>query len=648
MATLPELSYSYELLEKFGKGLLSAKGVCEHASGKAVAAAKSPVLIERLAALGRHPLRALDRLVAKEPWRKLLPELYEFSCTKHLGPMQGVQPATHYCILPHEVFSNLATQSPELFYHVFGEPGDWADFWKGEGGAVAAGVPRGGTFDAAAAGAAPTASAAADTAATTSSDGATLPVAAGTVATTSSDGATLPVAAGPPGIACRPLRMPIGMHGDDAGVHAGEKVLVLTWGSLTSNGSPLDSRLVFTLLRHSESLFGANVEDQAYDVLVWSLRALAQGFHPRRAHDGSDFTDPRRLALAGAPLVLEGGARVVGIFRELRGDWKYLKEVLHLQQHYLRNNVCHKCPATKKEGPNFFADFRRCAGHRGKLRTHHAWAHEQRAQARPCPLLGVPGFRIEFAFFDILHTLDIGVLQVAVPSALHEVTRDERLFEGSTVKARLHHATARYHRWCKVHGVTDKAALFTERWVQLPHPKVKMVHCKGAAMRHLVYWLESELATLRGRDRVHRMLWAFFYFFCLADSVMVQGGRHLTRLERRRLARTSRAALQIYRWHHERAKATGVAIWSLLPKHHAWSHMAFDNAGTNPRKVSCYLDEDIVGRMKRLYVRRHPVTAPATALMRYTVLLSMHWLRVLRRIHPMLGDAPSPKRARRG
>ncbi len=129
---------------------------------------------------------------------------------------------------------------------------------------------------------------------------------------------------------------------------------------------------------------------------------------------------------------------------------------------------------------------------------------------------------------------------------------------------------------------------------------------------------------------------------------MVQGGRHLTRLERRRLARTSRAALQIYRWHHERAKARGVAIWSLLPKRHAWSHMAFDNAGTNPRKVSCYLDEDIVGRMKRLYVRCHPVTAPATALMRYTVLLSMHWLRVLRRIHPMLGDAPSPKRARRG
>ncbi len=70
--------------------------------------------------------------------------------------------------------------------------------------------------------------------------------------------------------------------------------------------------------------------------------------------------------------------------------------------------------------------------------------------------------------------------------------------------------------------------------------------------------------------------------------------------------------------------------------------MALDNAGTNPRKVSCYLDEDVVGRMKRLYVRCHPATAPATALMRYTVLVAMHWVRVMWRVHPLLADAPMP------
>eukprot|EP00972_Heterocapsa_arctica_P082146 12108150-Heterocapsa_arctica.AAC.1 len=51
-------------------------------------------------------------------------------------------------------------------------------------------------------------------------------------------------------------------------------------------------------------------------------------------------------------------------------------------------------------------------------------------------------------------------------------------------------------------------------------------------------------------------------------------------------------------------------LWKFIPKHHALTHIAYDNHGTNPRAVHCYAYEDMVGRMKKIYVKRHGRTAP--------------------------------------
>ncbi len=46
-------------------------------------------------------------------------------------------------------------------------------------------------------------------------------------------------------------------------------------------------------------------------------------------------------------------------------------------------------------------------------------------------------------------------------------------------------------------------------------------------------------------------------------------------------------------------------LYYLTPKHHALTHIAYDNCGVNPWTASCYGDEDMVGRMKRIYARGH-------------------------------------------
>ena len=54
-----------------------------------------------------------------------------------------------------------------------------------------------------------------------------------------------PVIAGTPA----ELRIPLGLHGDDAGVHGNEQVLVISWNGLTFKRPTLDSRVVFSMLK---------------------------------------------------------------------------------------------------------------------------------------------------------------------------------------------------------------------------------------------------------------------------------------------------------------------------------------------------------------------------------------------------------------
>ena len=49
--------------------------------------------------------------------------------------------------------------------------------------------------------------------------------------------------------------------------------------------------------------------------------------------------------------------------------------------------------------------------------------------------------------------------------------------------------------------------------------------------------------------------------------------------------------------------------WKVVPKFHALSHIAYDNGGVNPRQVHCYQDEDMVGKLKRIYLRCHGALA---------------------------------------
>ena len=639
-----------ELLEDFGAGDLTAKQVVKYATGSV----NDGSMCDDTAALaafgtdGTKQERGIQRWVSRQPWRRLVPTLYSFACWKWRGPVKRLRKATHACLLPHEVTSTLAANQP-LLHAVMGSQESWASYWEAEVGSAAVDPLAAERIPAAAVAGAGPGTAAVNPlerppAAAVAGAGPT--PAAAVASTSASTSAAVDAAAAAPA-----HFIPLGIHGDDAGVAAGEKVLIITWGSLTVPENPtLDTRIVFSMIKGSEGSLKrkATVQGEAYRVLTWSFRALAHGYYPTHDHAGVPFSTnhhPERFALAGKPLALLRGQPVGARWHELRGDWKFLREACHFTEHYncKRRGMCHLCKAMFSPAhEDFFGDFSRAAPFRD-LTTHGDFVETQRTRPKPpaTPLLELPGFNFRRVFFDIMHTVDLGTLQLAIPSALHELVFDEGVFgqagaRGVSLEDRLLEAHAHYVTWCAANDQPPQARAFTEAWVKLPDPQIGQLQAKAAATRTMAYWMRDACAPLKGSSRHAKVRWGFFFWTCRADLLMRRAGRHLTVVERQKLARFTESALACYGWLHRSAKARRVELWKVIPKHHAWTHIAYDNMGTNPRSVHCYADEDMVGKAKRLYNKRHGRTAPARSMQRYSLRQALRWRRTLRESRPAL------------
>ena len=368
--------------------------------------------------VGHNAERDLQRWCRRQHWRSLLPDLYHFPMVKDGRGGVGRVDATRWALLPHEVFGQLHTAGREVFEYLFSQGTQNLEQWWREADAL------GGEWY-----------------------------------------ENHPVIPQVPAA----QRIPLGFHGDDAGAHGNDKVLVVTWGSVAVRLATLDTRIVFSMMKDSET-WAPDSLHTLYTVLAWSFRALADGHYPSEDHEGKPFGqdhEPKRAKLAGRPLTSEGHR---GVWAEMRGDWKFLKEALHLREHYGRPWLCHLCRAHKRIPGLSYTDFRREARHRRTRLTSAEWLMLALAAALVSPLLATPGFAVVRVLFDVMHCLDLGVYQVAIPSALAELTERPDVFDGPTLEQRLRQATRAYKTWCRENKVVSVARKLTKAWVEGPYP----------------------------------------------------------------------------------------------------------------------------------------------------------------------------------
>ena len=363
---------------------------------------------------------------------------------------------------------------------------------------------------------------------------------------------------------------------------------------------------------------------------------MAEGVFPDRDHEGQLFSltyEPNRFRVRGQ--LLAGGLR--GCWESMRGDWKYLKEALGLTQHYnRRDHICHLCKVLK-HGPDpgmVCTNFRRDAPHRGTLVDSNAFHYAQMAAAVISPLLLISGFCIWRVQFDHMHTHDLGTNQHMAPSVLKELVQD--VFQGATQAARVKSGYVNYRAWCKSQRV--KAVIgrkFVKGVIKGRYPSVSQNFTKAAAMRAFIYWLDHVCSkhVSNDHDRVRAVM---VRSFVEADKVCRRAGRMLTAEQHETLCKHTETALTCYNKLATESYRNGTHLYKVVPKFHAATHV-YDSR-KNPRFVHCYPDEDMVGRLKRIYVSCHGKTAPHRALQRYSMMICLRWWTALHSLRgiPML------------
>ena len=229
-----------------------------------------------------------------------------------------------------------------------------------------------------------------------------------------------------------------------------------------------------------------------------------------------------------------------------------------------------------------------------------------------------------------MHTLDLGVYQYAIPSAIWDLTckpcHGRTVFVASTKAARLLLAYASYKKWCEQHKVAAPVTKFVESSFKKQSSKYVMwsqITAKAAQMKHLLFWL-ADICNQNVYDEYSSVRAAFFNSCLVFETVCRSTGRFLSPEEAEQVCVAVETALQCYTY--LRQNCPDARLFHSVPKFHMWTHMAYDFAlRANPRRVHAYADEDMIGKIKKILEHCHGSTATSRGLLRYLIWVSLRW-----------------------
>ena len=224
-----------------------------------------------------------------------------------------------------------------------------------------------------------------------------------------------------------------------------------------------------------------------------------------------------------------------------------------------------------------------------------------------------------------MHTLDLGVYQIIVACCIEELVQ-EGVWPGATLQEMYYAAHADYKIWCRAQGVEpcprfDRARLYPQGEL----PAFSQQSAKANMTKHLTFWVRSVLirpGVSDGSD--HKMLrFTMFDQWNEFETICARNDRFLPQADIDAIGQCVENALLC----HNALASEPNSLYHVIPKLHMCTHMAYDMcaSGVNPRRVSNYSDEDMVGKVKRIMSSCHGRTAGSACMLRYCILAGIRW-----------------------
>jgi hypothetical protein len=262
----------------------------------------------------------------------------------------------------------------------------------------------------------------------------------------------------------------LGLHGDGVPFGTqGDSVENLTFNFPACDQKRV--RILFTTIPKRWAAKGKSMAG-ALHVLAWSLLHLALGVHPATQPNGQPFKEKFRRKLAGTPLPCRGP------LAEVRADWQWLKQCLHIPAWNEISGICFLCKASLDN----YKDLSDSAPWRSQPLSPAAFHHAAALQGAPvCPLSHLPGCDVGIVSLDWLHNCDSGVCADLAGNALLEVVDS---YGHGNRKARCAAAWQLLQDLYRQHNVKDRMdELKPELFLQ--PKKAPKLRCKAAVTRAL-------------------------------------------------------------------------------------------------------------------------------------------------------------------
>ncbi|CAE7361318.1 unnamed protein product [Symbiodinium natans] len=405
--------------------------------------------------------------------------------------------------------------------------------------------------------------------------------------------------------------VPLVLHGDDAECHRRRSFMVVTWGSAVVHATPWDSKFVVYVGDNSQC------DENCYTALdmwtTWSLVELMLGHWLDVDPWGRPFNRGKKGTIAN-------GWRAVLAFH--KGDEKYMQKAYHMINSATSKNICFVCQVWMMTTSDFILN-----------------------GCRANPFIRLPGFHISMVTNDWLHIIDLTLIPDAAASALLELTENSNgPFPGRDQDDRLRAAYVQFSALCKQHNISHFAHVSKQltgetKKNNVQFPTIAQKHMNGAEAVVMAKWLMGICLAEAARNPgdVHSALRAvvFINLAQMRDAISLKRDNPFCTLSEANIQKLQQSN---YLYHSAlnslavEAIDHGRLLWKIRPKVHKADHLAFDLAPrVNPLVLSCYMDEDAVGKMKRLAMKSHPQQLGRQVLARYAAYVCCRWLRMLER-----------------
>lgn len=237
-------------------------------------------------------------------------------------------------------------------------------------------------------------------------------------------------------------------------------------------------------------------------------------------------------------------------------------------------------------------------------------------------LFGFAGFRPGFLKRCSMHTLNLGVGQVVLGSAMQELM-EEGVWQDKT------QCYQQFLDFCRARKIpTTQPAFPTSTW-ERQKTEAALLSCKAYNSRVVTAWLSEtchevlrpESSNLQVGRAACLLELARFYHLMEANP------QYLSEEAGEAMKQTMDQFIATYRILCSANISKGVLRWSALPKVHFAEHLGITckSHRLNPRFFHTFIDEDFMGQMRRLCIACHIRTAPLRCLQRFLLRLQLKW-----------------------